>query len=393
MGALRRGHPKLQALLLLASLTLYLFPSVNQDETTVWTGLRHSATCGRVQPDRSERTVWPFVSVQIVTYNRSAFLIQALQQIAMQDYPGPLEVIVMDDSPRAEEASQFPQELDIRYFHVDRCTIGEKRNMAVAEATRSGAEMICIWDDDDIFTVDRLRQQVSRMVARPASCSSIQVAFVAVLTSGILQRCKGLPLPFENSFCFRRSWLEGRPFSNTSLGEGNVIFEELDDWYAEAQPISGEELPFLYVRTQSSTAPDDALEPYPVKSMLIGGQNPRVDVSLLALARAFRRERFPELPAKALEIARGALRRVMQEDLEKMRKDINSTSQLAPVYWDALNLEKAWAFGGGVPEGSLNHALSAKVDVPEENDVADSDGLIIETDVAMRLIAKALSDF
>lgn len=172
-----------------------------------------------------------------------------------------------------------------------------------------------------------------------------------------------------------------------------MIFEELDDWYAEAQPISGEELPFLYVRTQSSTAPDDALEPYPVKSMLIGGQNPRVDVSLLALARAFRRERFPELPAKALEIARGALRRVMQEDLEKMRKDINSTSQLAPVYWDALNLEKAWAFGGGVPEGSLNHALSAKVDVPEENDVADSDGLIIETDVAMRLIAKALSDF
>ncbi|CAK9072977.1 Glyco_trans_2-like domain-containing protein [Durusdinium trenchii] len=318
---------------------------------------------------------------------------EALQQIAMQDYPGPLEVIVMDDSPRAEEASQFSQELDIRYFHVDRCTIGEKRNMAVAEATRSGAEMICIWDDDDIFTVDRLRQQVSRMVARPASCSSIQVAFVAVLTSGILQRCKGLPLPFENSFCFRRSWLEGRPFSNTSLGEGNVIFEELDDWYAEAQPISGEELPFLYVRTQSSTAPDDALEPYPVKSMLIGGQNPRVDVSLLALARAFRRERFPELPAKALEIARGALRRVMQEDLEKMRKDINSTSQLAPVYWDALNLEKAWAFGGGVPEGSLNHALSAKVDVPEENDVADSDGLIIETDVAMRLIAKALSDF
>ena len=26
-----------------------------------------------------------------------------------------VEVIVMDDSPRAEEASQFPQELDIRW--------------------------------------------------------------------------------------------------------------------------------------------------------------------------------------------------------------------------------------------------------------------------------------
>ena len=26
-----------------------------------------------------------------------------------------------------------------------------------------------------------------------------------------------------------------------------MIFEALDDWYSEAQPISGEELPFLYL--------------------------------------------------------------------------------------------------------------------------------------------------
>ena len=31
----------------------------------------------------------------------------------------------------------------------------------------------------------------------------------------------------------------------------------------EAQPVPGEELPFLYIRTAASTAPDDALEPYP----------------------------------------------------------------------------------------------------------------------------------
>lgn len=32
---------------------------------------------------------------------------------------------------------------------------------------RSGAEMICIWDDDDIFTVDRFQ---------PQSCSQSQLA-------------------------------------------------------------------------------------------------------------------------------------------------------------------------------------------------------------------------
>lgn len=58
--------------------------------------------------------MWPLVSVQIVTYNRSAYLLQALQQIAAQDYPGALQVVVMDDSPRPQETTRFPKELDIR---------------------------------------------------------------------------------------------------------------------------------------------------------------------------------------------------------------------------------------------------------------------------------------
>ena len=143
---------------------------------------------------------------------------------------------------------------------------------------------------------------------------------MAVLKSGILQRCKGLPLPFENSFCFRRSWLEDRPrFSDSSLGEGNVIFEDLEDWYSEAQPIAGEELPFLYVRTETSTAPDDALEPYEVESMLITTATPQVDVALLALTRAFLRERFFRGSGGALSIASEALRKIMGKDLEMMR--------------------------------------------------------------------------
>eukprot|EP00438_Fugacium_kawagutii_P021379 Skav232426 [mRNA] locus=scaffold189:117825:125147:- [translate_table: standard] len=303
---------------------------------------------------------------------------QALQQIAMQDYPGPLEVIVMDDSPQKQPTTDFPRQLLIKYFHVSRTTIGDKRNMAVAEARRSGADIICIWDDDDIFTVDRLRQQVSRMVSRSASCSSIQVAFVAILKSGTLQRCKGLPLPFENSFCFRRSWLETRPsFSNCSLGEGNVIFEALEDWYSEAQPIAGEELPFLYVRTESSTAPDDALEPYPVESMLIPTSHGRtqVDLPLLALARALVRQRFPKLDGFP--------------DLQAMRKNWKSSQQLAVSYWNALNL-KRWAPSGGVAEGSLHAGLHGYtpcelMDFDEEE--------VLETAEALDLLQSALEDF
>ena len=83
---------------------------------------------------------------------------------------------------------------------------------------------MCIWDDDDIFTVDRLRQQVTRMLARGANCSCVQATFFSCLFRGFkralggrqvafvmgseLRRCKGLPLPFENSFCSSDEWVE-----------------------------------------------------------------------------------------------------------------------------------------------------------------------------------------
>ncbi|CAE7585046.1 unnamed protein product [Symbiodinium natans] len=285
----------------------------------------------------------------------------------MQDYPGPMEVVVVDDSPQASELTTAGN-VPVRYFHLTkRHTIGEKRNMAVSAASQSDADVICIWDDDDIFTVDRLRQQVSRMFARNASCSSIQVAFVAVLPQkgrpGVLQRCKGMPLPFENSFCFRRSWLEERPpFTNSSLGEGNALFEGLSDWYSEAQPVPGEELPFLYIRTASSTAPDDALEPYPVRSMLLAPKEgaARLDLPLLALARALRRQRFPELTescpgAAALVLVRESLKAALEEDLQAMSANVADSQKLAPTYWKALcGPGPAPGPAGEAPEGSRN---------------------------------------
>ncbi|CAE7664090.1 unnamed protein product [Symbiodinium microadriaticum] len=243
--------------------------------------------------------------------------------------------------------------------------------------TWSASDIVCIWDDDDIFTVDRLRQQVSRMLARNASCSSIQVAFVAVLPQkgrpGVLQRCKGMPLPFENSFCFRMSWLDQRPpFTNSSLGEGNALFEGLSDWYSEAQPVPGEELPFLYIRTAASTAPDDALEPYPVRSMLVAskeggapGGARRLDFALLTLARALRRQRFPKLEesspgAAALAQVRQSLKAALRKDLEDMSANVADSLQLAPSYWRALCTPSLPGPAGEAAEGSWNASLAPR---------------------------------
>mmetsp|Transcript_85568 Transcript_85568/g.276135 ORF Transcript_85568/g.276135 Transcript_85568/m.276135 type:complete len:465 (+) Transcript_85568:125-1519(+) len=332
---------------------------------------------------------WPSVSVQIITYNRPRLLAQALEQVAAQDYPGHLEVVVVDDSPasaaavierhRGGVAAQYLYLADRRY------TIGEKRNLAVANSV---GDIICIWDDDDIFPVDRIRQQVSRMVVRQANCSSIQVAFVAgvrpdvaggaaiglsAVGDGIwsqFQRCRGLPLPFENSFCFKKAVLQERPFENSSSGEGCAIFKNSPDWYAEAQPISGDELPFLYVRTVASTAPDDALEQYPVRSFLErSAAGFLLDQDLFALARSLRRKRFPSLAsfpaAGALDFVKLELEGAIKRDVHAMREDgvDGLMGSMASGYLSNLGGlgpadppgPDSWVYGdaGEAPEGSV----------------------------------------
>lgn len=142
-----------------------------------------------------------------------------------------------------------------------------------------------------------------------------------------------------------------------------------------------------------STAPDDALEAYDVDSMLIVGSRPQVDVALLALARAFRSKRFPSLsgPGEAvLQVAQETLEEIIRRDVEKMKSNWSNSFQLAPAYWDALNLEKDWSAGGGVTEGSRD-PKRAKVYAPIE--VLPSETALPDALVAIRLLEDALEAF
>ncbi|CAK9086581.1 Glyco_trans_2-like domain-containing protein [Durusdinium trenchii] len=48
-------------------------------------------------------STWPSVSVQMVTYKRGPLLLEALAQVEQQEYPGDLEVVIVDDSPESQE--------------------------------------------------------------------------------------------------------------------------------------------------------------------------------------------------------------------------------------------------------------------------------------------------
>jgi len=254
----------------------------------------------------------PSVSVQLVTYERPHFMLAALQQIAKQDYSGDMEVVVVDDSSASSEAAVMDLAdqigLKVRYlFLPQRTPIGSKRNLAIES---SDAEVLCVWDDDDLFTSDRITQQVARLEASTADdeqrgCTSIGIRYRYSLDKQLLNilPATGLPaMPFENTLCFRRSWLEAgasRRFADQGRGEMSQLFHSGPFGYAEeAGSVPSEELPFIYVRHKSAVCGDGVVaEDDPIYKMFVTREpTPLVCPVFLSLARALRQGRFPELP-------------------------------------------------------------------------------------------------
>lgn len=130
------------------------------------------------------------VSVQIVTYNRPKLLLEALQQIEHQDYPGRISVSIIDDSPvscsKAVEAFARRSRHRIQYRCLpERRSIGAKRNLAVHQET--DAEVICTWDDDDIYSCDRVRLQVQAL--QSCKCATMERRYFYWSSMGALRSC------------------------------------------------------------------------------------------------------------------------------------------------------------------------------------------------------------
>lgn len=123
---------------------------------------------------------WPLVSCIMPTYNRRLYVQQALQLFLQQDYPNRELIIVDDGSDRIEDL--IPAAMGITYFRPPRrMTIGAKRNAA---CQRARGEIIAHWDDDDWYSPDRLRYQVSPIVAGLADLTGLENAFVLQLPAG-----------------------------------------------------------------------------------------------------------------------------------------------------------------------------------------------------------------
>ncbi|MDC8006292.1 glycosyltransferase [Aureisphaera galaxeae] len=118
----------------------------------------------------------PLVSVIIPTYNREAYLEQALESVAAQNY-SPMEILVIDDGSE----KPYAKELCDRY---ENCTYHFKENGGISSTRNYGidnalGEYIAFLDDDDFWAPNKITLQIHAFEKNPEAmlvhCACLEV--------------------------------------------------------------------------------------------------------------------------------------------------------------------------------------------------------------------------
>jgi glycosyltransferase involved in cell wall biosynthesis len=109
---------------------------------------------------------WPSVSVVVATYNRPQLLASTVQSILDQDYPGPIDVlIVFDKEDPVRPDVSVPDGRDLRLLRNDRTPgpAGAYNTGALAATGR----YLALCNDDDEWLPEKLRPQIQALRGRP----------------------------------------------------------------------------------------------------------------------------------------------------------------------------------------------------------------------------------
>jgi glycosyltransferase involved in cell wall biosynthesis len=110
----------------------------------------------RVTPSDSANHI-PTVSIVVPALNEARLIGDCLDSLAQQDYPGPLDVIVVDNGS-TDATAEVARDLGARVFVEDRRGVCYARQLGTAAA---GGDIVVSTDADTVFA----RDWVSRIVA------------------------------------------------------------------------------------------------------------------------------------------------------------------------------------------------------------------------------------
>ena len=161
----------------------------------------------------------PLVSCIMPTYNRRAFVAQAIAYFLRQDYANK-ELIIVDDGTDAIN-DLIPVDDRIRYIRLhEKKTVGAKRNLACEQARGT---IIAHWDDDDWHAPYRLRYQVEALLhAGTDICGTTTLLYYDAENRRAWQYVyptnQRLWL-IGNTLCYRRAFWASNRFANINVGE------------------------------------------------------------------------------------------------------------------------------------------------------------------------------
>ena len=197
----------------------------------------------------------PPITVITPTYNRKTLIEIAFHNLLATDYPQEkIEWIVIEDNEKAsdmasEKIIQFQVQapaIQLKYIPIEgRMSIGEKRNLAIQQATH---DIILFMDDDDHYPVTSFRRRVAWLTKgvvcgaadkRIACCTTLALYDLIKGTSAVNVPPFDIPLSqriSEATLTFRKSAWEERPFPHVSLSEGENWIAGREDQVIEIPP-------------------------------------------------------------------------------------------------------------------------------------------------------------
>ncbi|HEY6136566.1 MAG TPA: glycosyltransferase [Thermoanaerobaculia bacterium] len=160
----------------------------------------------------------PLVSCIMPTFNRRAFVPQAIRCFLAQDYPN-LELIVVDDGSDPI-ADLLPSNPHIAYVRLaERKSVGWKRNFACEHAR---GEIIVHWDDDDWYPPSRVRMQVAALRERGGDvCGSSIIWYLDRENRRAFsyRYCGTRPWVGGNTLAYRREAWAANRFADVQVAE------------------------------------------------------------------------------------------------------------------------------------------------------------------------------
>jgi hypothetical protein len=197
----------------------------------------------------------PPITVITPTYNRKMLIDIAFHNLLATDYPhDKIEWIVIEDNEKTphmagEKVMNFQMQapkIRVKYMPIEgRLTIGQKRNLAIEQATHN---IILFMDDDDHYPTTSFRRRVA-WLTEGTKCGQTSHCIACCTTLALYDLKRGvsavnvppyeLPLSqrmSEATLTFYKIAWEERKFPDVSISEGEGWIEGREDQVLEMPP-------------------------------------------------------------------------------------------------------------------------------------------------------------